>query len=42
MEDINELIEVYKVLNDFLFYLEREKNSTIKEIEEKGGTISSE
>lgn len=36
MEEINELVEVYKMLNDFLNYIEKEKQQTEKEREEQG------
>ena len=42
MENINELLDMYKLLNDFINYIEKEKAETIKLLEEKGGTISSE
>ena len=36
MEEINELVEVYKILNDFLNYIEREKIQTEKERDQQG------
>ena len=36
MEEIKELTEVYKILNEFLNYIENEKAQTEKERDERG------
>jgi len=36
MEEIKELTEVYKILNEFLNYIEKEKAQTEKERDERG------
>ena len=36
MEELNEIVEVYKMLSDFLNYIEKEKQQTEKEREEQG------